>query len=160
MLAECRQGGLAPRAGAEFADGPGCVDAQAGKFGDGPGVLETEAFLVVLDGKAQLVAHEIDVALDGLCGDFEFVGELAAIWEAIGHEPFVKAGHAGERGAGMAFFARVARFNNLPSPAAGRRDLALRLAAVESISFVPVHVPARMIARGVGHTLSHGWAKL
>jgi len=159
VLAECGRCGMPPWAGAEFADGPGGVNAEGGKFGDGLGVLKAEAFLVVLDGEAELVAHEIDVALDGLCGDFEFLGELAAIGKTVGHEPLVEAGHAGERGAGVTFLTRTGLLNNVPSPVAARRIWSRRLATVQSISFVPVHVPARMIPRGVGHWLSHGGRK-
>jgi hypothetical protein len=71
------EGFLSDEEGDDFAFG----DVDAGKAGDGFGVDESEMELVILDGHAHAVPHEIDVALDGLAGDFEFVGELAAIGE-------------------------------------------------------------------------------
>jgi hypothetical protein len=69
----------------------------AWKVGDRLGVDEAEVKLVVLDGKSEPVAHEVDIALDGLRGDFELVGELAAIWEAPCLNLPVKLKHSFQR---------------------------------------------------------------
>jgi len=77
-------------------------DLDVGEIGDGFGVVEAELELVVLDGEAEAVAHEIDVALDGLGGDLEFAGEFAAIGVRAGYEAVVQAQHALEGRPGKA----------------------------------------------------------
>jgi hypothetical protein len=77
-------------------------DLDVGKAGDGLRVVEAELDLVVLDGEAEAVAHEVDIALDGLWRDFELVGEFAAIGVCGGLEALVEAEHALERWAGEA----------------------------------------------------------
>jgi hypothetical protein len=59
--------------------------------------MEAKARLVVFYGEAHLVPHEVDVALNGLWGDLEFLGHFPAIGVAIRHEPLVEAHHARER---------------------------------------------------------------
>ena len=43
------------------------------------GIDETKMKLVVFDGQSELIAHELDVALNGLAGDLQLIGELPAI---------------------------------------------------------------------------------
>jgi hypothetical protein len=76
-------------------------DLDPWKIGDRLGVNESEMELVILDGQPHAVPHEIDVALDGLAGDFQFVGELAAIGEGTGFEALVEAQHARQWRAGL-----------------------------------------------------------
>lgn len=104
--------GAAPRERGTLAQGSGSGlfpwvfafrgDTHGGETGDCAGVVEAEARLVVINGEAHLVAHEIDVALDGLGGDLELLGDFAAIGVPIFHEPLVEAEHAGEGWAGVA----------------------------------------------------------
>lgn len=74
-----------------------------GKTGDGFGVMEAVGDSVVGDGKAELVAHEVDVALDRFGRDGHRAGETLAIWESSVAEEVVDAEHAGQRGAGGSF---------------------------------------------------------
>jgi hypothetical protein len=73
----------------------------AGKTRDGLSVNEAKVKLVVLNGHAHAIPHEIDITLDGFGGDLQFVGELAAIGKCAGFEAFVKAHHALQWRAGL-----------------------------------------------------------
>ena len=91
------EGFLSDEKGDDFTFG----DVDAGKARDGFSVDETEMELVVLDGHAHAVPHEIDVALDGLAGDFQLFGELSAIWKLTGFDLLVELPHAHERRPGI-----------------------------------------------------------
>jgi len=64
-------------------------------------IIEPEANLVVLDGKTEAVAHEIDVALDGLGGNLELGSQLAAIGVNPRLDALMQAHHALQRRAGV-----------------------------------------------------------
>jgi hypothetical protein len=55
----------------------------------------------ILEGEVHAVAHEVHIALDGLGGDLEFVGEGVAIGMGAALDEFVEAKHAGEGRAGF-----------------------------------------------------------
>ena len=67
---------------------------------DGLRIDEAEMKLVVFDGQPEPVAHEVDVALDGLGRNLQFVGQLPAVGEIAGDELVVQPHHALQRGTG------------------------------------------------------------
>ena len=89
---------LGDEQGDDFALG----DFDAWKIGDGPGVIEAETQRVVIDGEVEPVAHEVDVPLHGLGGNFKHLGQLAAIGELALLYLLVELLHPGERRAGKA----------------------------------------------------------
>ena len=74
------------------------VDAR--KARDLLGVMKTKAQRVVLDRQTQPVAHEIDIALDGLGRDLDLLRDLAAIRKRIRAQLRVNAHHPLERRTG------------------------------------------------------------
>ena len=64
-----------------------------GEARDRFGVNGAEMELIVFDRKAEPVAHEVDVALDGFGRNLQFVGQLAAIRERSGPELFMESQH-------------------------------------------------------------------
>jgi len=75
--------------GEEFAFG----DLEGGEGFDGAGVMVTEAGGVVGDGEVEAVAHELDVAEDGLGADFEGIGEVGGVGVFAGTDGGVDAHH-------------------------------------------------------------------
>lgn len=71
-------------------------DFHAGQAADRFGVVEAEMRLIPLDWILQLVAHVIDIALHGLAGDFEFLGQFPAIRKCAGAEFPMQSRHANE----------------------------------------------------------------
>ena len=57
-------------------------DFHGRELGDGLGIEEAELLGVVLDGVFQAIAHELEIAQDRAGGDFELLGERAAVGEA------------------------------------------------------------------------------
>jgi len=90
------EGALGDEEGEELALG----DVDRGKGVDGVGVAVGLDLGVELDGELEAVAHEGDVADDGLAGNFEGADEVGAVDESAAAEFVVDAHHAFEGRAG------------------------------------------------------------
>ncbi len=74
-----------------------------GKTGDRFRVDETEVQLIILDRQPELIAHELDVALDRLLRDLQLAGELATVGKFPRLQLCVQLHHARERRTGKLF---------------------------------------------------------
>ena len=73
----------------------------AGKLHDRARVEKTASRRAVVDGQFELVAHELDVALHGFRGHFQFPGQPAAIRETSRLEQSVEMQHPPQRWPGV-----------------------------------------------------------
>ena len=77
-------------------------DLEGGEAADFAVVIITEFSAVIFHGQIHAVAQEFDVALDGLGGNFQRFGQLAAVRETAGLELLVQSQHSFQRRPGEA----------------------------------------------------------
>jgi hypothetical protein len=73
-------GFLSDEQGEHFGFGDG---GDAGEFVDGFGVVKAFARAIEGNGEVPVIAHPLNVALEGFGGDFEVSGETECVWESL-----------------------------------------------------------------------------
>ena len=72
-------------------------DLHRGKAADFAGVKIAVALAIEFNRQVQPVAHELDVAMDGLGGDFDFARKLAGVGKSAGLQCLMNPQHPLQR---------------------------------------------------------------